>query len=55
MDYDSATVYERWDFHQRFQHWLIMLSFFLLARHRLNYQVRLCPVGADPGQNIRLF
>lgn len=31
MDYDSATVYERWDFHQRFQHWLIMFSFILLA------------------------
>ncbi|NLI91610.1 MAG: cytochrome b/b6 domain-containing protein [Peptococcaceae bacterium] len=31
MDLDSAKVYDRWDFHQRFQHWLIMLSFTLLA------------------------
>jgi formate dehydrogenase subunit gamma len=31
MDLDSAKIYERWDFHQRLQHWLMMFSFTLLT------------------------
>lgn len=31
MEISTAKLYDRWDTHQRIQHWLIMISFTLLA------------------------